>query len=291
MKSALPLFNLRPWLGRETEPGLNIAIGAVPELKDAVHLGPLVQLGPDGACRFAMPEVASYLVNAAGTEITVDPFLPVDEPDISAFLYSTVFAIICFKRGWLPLHAASVRVGDTAVAFCGVSGAGKSTLASRFVAKGVPILSDDVSVLDVSDPAHVRLRPSLPHIKLWSDVMEESDISSDGLIPVRGRINKFYMPLEEEISDMLPLSAVYHLETAHNAEEERITPLSGVDSFLRLNHGIFRRRIGQGLISEQGLFQKLAPVVGSARSYCLRRILSLARADEIVGEILLRERE
>ena len=50
--------------------------------------------------------------------------------------------------GYEPLHATAVVVDGEAVAFLGDCGYGKSTLGAAFLARGFPLLTDDVLALE-----------------------------------------------------------------------------------------------------------------------------------------------
>jgi hypothetical protein len=67
-------------------------------------------------------------------------------------LFGTVTAMICARRGLLPMHGSAVAFGDQATLICGTAGAGKSTTAARLIAQGARFISDDLSVLH-PDPA------------------------------------------------------------------------------------------------------------------------------------------
>lgn len=287
--SAFPLMHLPEWSGSETVPGLEIRAGAVPPLAGARQVSPLLQLADDGCCRFSLPDVASYLVNPDATGVVIDTALPPDASDISAFFFSTVFAIICFKRGWLPLHAASVCVNGRGVLFCGPSGAGKSTLASRFIRKGIPVLADDVSVMDFSDPDRILLRPTLPHLKLWRDIMDQCNIPPDGLTPVRNKIQKYYVPQPNVGRTPVPLSGIYYIGDSRG-QGEVCQPVTGVENFMAVRCGVYRRRLGEALLSKAGLFRLVSHVAGRVPGYRLLREKTLPRADALVAEILAQGR-
>lgn len=54
---------------------------------------------------------------------------------------------IAYRRGLLPLHAASVAIGTECVALCGETGSGKSTLAAALALAGHRLISDDLLVV------------------------------------------------------------------------------------------------------------------------------------------------
>ena len=75
-----------------------------------------------------------------------------DSARVAAELLDPVLLFLLTRRGRVPIHAAGVLVGDTAVVLAGRSGVGKSTLSLAALEAGLPILSDDA--------VYVQLEPS-----------------------------------------------------------------------------------------------------------------------------------
>ena len=287
--SEMPLPDLMTWAGDDRGAELTIRLGAVPPLADPVDDGPLLQIGADGKCRLAVGGVAAFRVDAEGREITVEPYAAIDTPDIRALLFGTVFAIVCFRRKLLPLHASGVRIGDSAVAFAGPSGIGKSTMAASFFKRGYAVVSDDVAVIEPDAPGGPRLLPAFPRLKLWRDVMNGFAFGTDGLERTCGALDKFQLPVNESFAaKSLPLAAVYHLGEVPEARQEEITPLRGVDAFVAMERNIYRRDLGQKLMGSPAIFALSGKVAGAVDSVRFARRISLARAEEIVSEIARR---
>ena len=88
--------------------------------------------------------------------------------DLTAYLYGPVLGFVLRARGRLALHASCVRVGDGAVLLAGPPGAGKSTTAAALAARGLTVVSDDLTALDdASTPP--RAWPAFDHLRLWPD--------------------------------------------------------------------------------------------------------------------------
>jgi hypothetical protein len=68
----------------------------------------------------------------------------------------TLLLFLLTRSGRVPLHAAGVAIGDTAVLLAGPSGSGKSTLSLAAMARGLQILSDDT--------VYIQLQPRL---RIW----------------------------------------------------------------------------------------------------------------------------
>ncbi|NYZ16452.1 hypothetical protein HL658_28245 [Azospirillum sp. RWY-5-1] len=257
--SSLPLPDLLPWTGDDRAPDLIVNVGAVPERLDDPTIDlPLLQIDANGTCRFAMPGVATYLIDPTGHRVIVEPVLPADAPDIRVFLLGTVFGILCYRRGLLPLHASCVRVGGGAVALAGASGIGKSTLAASLLRRGHMILADDVTVIDTSDPAGPRVLPGFPRLKLWRDAMDRLQLSPAGLERTRSELAKFHVPVAEGFcAQPLPLTAVFHLDPDTLPPGGTLRRLRGPEAVVRVERDLYRR----GTMVKMGLS---AQALGSA---------------------------
>lgn len=262
--SALPLPDLLPWTGDGRAAELTVELGPVPQRLPGLTVDrPLIQVSADGTCRFGMPDIAAYLVDPLGRRVIIDTKLPPDAPDIRVFLLGTVLAILCFRRGLLPLHASCVRIGDAAVALAGHSGAGKSTMAAGFRMRGHALLADDVTVLDIAAPGGPRVLPAFPRLKLWRDVMKRMGLSPQGLERTRVELNKFHLPIEDGFCpDPLPLSAVFRLTRVVDPRHTGAHRLSGAGAVATVGWEIYRRGLMDRLGATRRLLPALVPVVG-----------------------------
>ena len=90
--------------------------------------------------------------------------------DLAAYLYGPVLGFVLRAWGRLALHASCVRIGDGAVLLAGPPGAGKSTTAAALAARGLSVLSDDLTALDLDERGDSPLAwPSFDHLRLWPE--------------------------------------------------------------------------------------------------------------------------
>ncbi|HYD69828.1 serine kinase [Azospirillum sp.] len=288
----LPLPDLLPWHGDDRAPDVVIRLGDVPGRPDAPVLdGTLLQVATDGSCRFAIPGVAAYHVDPAGREVTVDvdPAAGRTAPAVRAFLFGTVFAILCFRRGLLPLHASCVRIGGRAIAFAGPSGVGKSTLAAGFVRAGCAVLADDVTVIDPNAPGGPVVLPAFPRLKLWRDAMDGLRLPVEGLERTRAGLDKFLQPLDDAFwPEPLPLDAVYHMSVVAAPQYEGHAPQRGMKAVERLMEAVYRRRLMATLLGDDARALAVAlRVAGGVREHWTwQRTPGLDRLDDEVRAII-----
>lgn len=286
--SDLPLPELVPWTGDDRPCDLEIRLGTVPERLEApVFEGPVLQVGADGTCRFAIEAVATYLVEG-GCRITVQPRLAADVPDIRVFLLGSVFGFLCHQRGLLPLHAGCLGIDGSAVAIAGEAGAGKSTLTAAFLRRGFRVLADDVTVVDTAAPSGPVVLPSFPRIKLWRDAIDGLGYPTAWMERTRADLEKFQLPTGAAFDVApSPLAAVIHLNIVTDERHEALEGLRGFGAMDALTGNIYRRMAAVRMGRKSALLASLMPLV-KLTNLRLSRKRDLSRLDDTVD--LLTER-
>ncbi len=112
--------------------------------------------------------------------------------EVRLFLLGSAWGALCYQRGLLALHASVVEVHGEAVAFCGASGAGKSSAAAWLVARGYPLIGDDLCHFDISG-LQPSVYPSAPRLKLWRDALDQLGWQVDDLERDHFRMEKFHI--------------------------------------------------------------------------------------------------
>jgi len=259
--SAFPIPDLPPWGGDDRVPDVTIDAGTVPG-----RLAPLaaetrrLQAAVDGRCRFAVDGTAAYLVDAAGSRVIVDRQPGAAEADVRLYLLGTVFAILCYKRALLPLHASAVRIGDRILAFSGASGAGKSTLAAALVARGHALASDDVTVVDVSSGPIVA-RPAFPRLRLSQASIEELALDLPALeCEAVDAKRPCVVPAFAE--SPAPLGGIYLLRRARSAAVPRIDLVPGLAAAAELSTAVYRPKIGRAVAGAERMFSAVTALAG-----------------------------
>jgi hypothetical protein len=287
VSSTLAVPDLLPWTGDDRPPDLVIRLGEVPpRLEDPIVERPLLQVGRDGACRFAIPAVGAYLVSPDGREITIAPIVDLGAAEVRTFLFGTVFAAACMRRGLLPLHASCVRFGAKAVAFAGHSGAGKSTLAAMLLRRGYPLLADDMTVIDLDAPGGPMVLPGFPRVKLWRDAMDRLEFSAEGLERARPGLEKYHVPIEAEFCiDPLPLAGLVHIEARTHAPRG-LRRLSVMDGLKSISSVLYRQQMMLRLGLQQQQMQGYAAILGAVGGLrALRRPESSDELDAVLPSL------
>lgn len=288
--SDLPLPDLLPWTGDDRAPDVEIRLGDVPaRLASPVYEGPVLQVAADGTCRYAIADVAAYLVED-GRRVTVRPWMAPEAPDIRVFLLGSVFSILCHQRGLLPLHAGCVEVGGRAVALAGHSCVGKSTLTAAFLRRGHAVLADDVTVVDMNSPGGPLVLPSFPRIKLWRDAMRGLDLPPEGLERSRAQLEKFHVPIKTGFRmEPMALAAVYYLNTVHDPRHAGLKPLRGLAAVEALQDAVYRRGAAYRLGRQAPLMAAAMRLAAAVPGLRLSRVHDLTALDATVTDIAARQ--
>jgi hypothetical protein len=128
-----------------------------------------------------------------------------------AYLLGQVLSFSLLSRGYEPLHATAVVIDGHAIAFLGDCGYGKSTLGAAFVARGFPMLTDDMLALEPRDGRWLA-HGGPPRLKLFPSIARRVLARQNG-----SRLNpgtaKVVLPLtsSQATNRALPLRAVYVL--------------------------------------------------------------------------------
>lgn len=117
--------------------------------------GPRYRLFVDG--------VGWYLISPATDEVWLPP--DADPLRREERLYGIPLALLTSRRGALPLHAATVQIGDVAVALAAPGRHGKTTLAAALMAAGHRLLSEDVSCCTLEADPTVLPGPALLRVR------------------------------------------------------------------------------------------------------------------------------
>jgi hypothetical protein len=208
-------------------------------------------------------------INSEGTEVTV----AADEPGgdlVRTFLLGSVFAILCHKRGLLPLHASCIDIHGRAIALAGASGAGKSVLAAAFMKAGCPVISDDITAIDVAAAGGAMVRASFPQLKLWRDALDGLGFDRDCCRRSRSGIEKFNLACREpSAGPPRRLAGIYHLRRANKGDTCSINRLSAVRALRDTADAVYHGETFAAFLAQSTVFQSVARLFAAAPAYSL----------------------
>jgi hypothetical protein len=152
-----------------------------------------------------------------GSKIIVSPESRSTETGFRFLVSGVALGLLLHLRGLTTLHASAAAVHGHAVAFIGHSGTGKSTTAAALHARGHPIVTDDLLVLNTHGDS-VQAYPGFPHLKLTPESIAQSVHEDPNRIPkIDPEGPKHSLAAEKNfLEDPLPLQCIYTL--AYRAE-------------------------------------------------------------------------
>ncbi len=78
----------------------------------------------------------------------------------------TLLLFLLTRSGRVPVHAACIVIGETAILLAGRSGCGKSSLALAAQRQGLPVLSEDTTYVELEQRLRIRGWPGAIHLNL-----------------------------------------------------------------------------------------------------------------------------
>ena len=184
----------------------------------------------DGDTSYLCWRIVGKFAIRAG-EIIIDAFADVEERIIRLPLLSPVLATVVHQRQFLILHGNAVAVdgNNNAAVFVGRSGQGKSTMSAALYKRGHPLVTDDVTAIDLMSSDVPKVLPSFPQIKLWPESVESAlkeDIES--LARVHPEVEKrVFRTFDNFYSSICNVKKIYVLATG---DKLQIVPLQGQEA-------------------------------------------------------------
>lgn len=194
----------------------------------------------DGSRYLRWAGLFEFLVLPDGRRIRYRRLEQATPESFNVYLLGHVLSFSLLALGIEPLHGTATVVDGNAVVFLGGCGCGKSTLAAALLARGFPVLTDDLVALAARDTVWA-VHPGMPRLKLFPSVARRLLRTAVNAPRMNNGTSKLVLPLGtgQAGREIVPLKAMYVLsqptkrmnsETSH----VRIEPLSERDAFLEV---------------------------------------------------------
>lgn len=279
-----------PELPLSTSAGLpvRILVGVVPAIESPTFSNASF-IASNHELIFQVCDIARYYIRA-GSLVIVEPAAESNELDIRGYLLGNIFAVLCHQRRLLPLHGCAVRMGSGVVAFLGDSGAGKSTLAAFLVARGFPLVADDICLLDPDADPLDRVIPVAPWLKLWRTSLDALGRDQDGLSRTFNDEDKFRVPVgagDQVEESRLPLAALVILRKTTDAGQpptfRRLGPAQSVVETMRFT---YQQYLLQWLGLQEHHFKRTSLAIESTPVFVFERPWGFPEADSVVNALV-----
>ncbi|GAB3881785.1 phosphoenolpyruvate carboxykinase (ATP) [Spirosoma agri] len=219
-----------------------------------------------------------------GNELILDTE-QTDEDLLALFTLSEAIGLILFQKGYFLLHGSAIQLNDKGVVFLGQPGAGKSTTVAAFAQTGIPVLSDDMVCIRLSEGQRPMIIPAFSQIKLWQNAVDGLNLDKTNLAPVREGLTKFSWHESVSFAETaVPLQQIFVLEPPDQAEN---TPIPVAKSQLPiefLNHFPLPDSLLTGRLLKE-YFEKSSLVADSIPLYKLSRPATFPKLHEFVQQL------
>lgn len=221
-------------------------------------------------------QVGTFLVRN-GKEIIIDPLPGVEERVVRLPLLGAVLAVLLHQRGFLVLHASSVAVNSSAVAFIGEKGWGKSTMAATLHARGHNLMADDVVAVDVNNTKSPMVLPGFPQMKLWPEAVASLGDDPETLPQVHPQAEKRACRVTKNfLQEARPLRRIYVLGAGIEPRIKAIQPQEAIPHLISNSYmARFGKQLLQGMEAATHLHQ-CTRLIKNVPIYRLERPRSLS---------------
>ena len=236
---------------------------------------------PGGWSYVRYDDLFDFLISPLGDRVYCRWLADVSMESFQSYALGRIFSFALVKKGYEPLHAATVVVNQKAVAFLGASTYGKSSLAACFVASGYPLLTDDVLRLEEQGNRFLAF-PGPPRLKLFPRIARLYLGDASVGVPMNHlyRSRKFVFSLgpSQACAIPTPLRAIYVVtppRRVYRKQSIAIAPLPGVEALVSIltfthNHELTGR---ERLARQLNAATRLAEMI-PIRSLSYPRVLS-----------------
>ena len=261
---------------------VSISYGKVPkQIDNPIKVGVAFQ-AKQNEFLLEVKDVATYFVKD-GKEIIVER-LGGEDNEINLFLLGSAFGAVIYQLKKIPFHGSTVVINDKAVIISGVSGVGKSTTVANITTKSIPLLSDDVTVLNEKN-GNVIASPGFPQVKLWLDSLEKMDISPDNLKRIRPQLEKYKFPISNFIEEEKVVDSIFIIQQKNTLGVE-LEEIKGSEKFKILTKNTYRKQYVPALKLEQEQFKIVALLASRVKLYIIKRPSATNTVNEVSDLII-----
>ncbi|ARU54383.1 MAG: hypothetical protein MI864_03045 [Pseudomonadales bacterium] len=217
-----------------------------------------------------------YIENGNCVIIAPDP--EVDINSIKTILLGSIFGVLLYQRGQLPLIGSAILHNNRAFLLLGKSAAGKSTLAAALMQRGFSVLSDHLCSIGESASAQI----GYPFLQLWQDATQMLQINTSQATPIRPGHNKLQLPIEQNLNSSSFVVGGIYLLTPSSQTQMYLQDLYGFNKFESVRD---MRYLGHLCESPEGRFGRHNYLTQLVQSCSVKR-LHFERTKKTINQVV-----
>lgn len=265
---------------------VDITISEVKALSEPIFSKENEYLWESSATRFAqrIPNVAEYLVTY-GKQIEIARLEDSSDIDVRLYLLGSIIGALLQQRGFLTLHASTIKTELGAVLFIGKSGAGKSTLLNALLQHGYSMMCDDVTPVKLSNKRLTTIA-GFPRSRLWADSAAKLAHDTQTLERVGSDIEKYAIPVKNQFyNGEAPIQHIFIL-SSHNQDKILQKKQTLSESFEWLQQYTYRKRFVRGNALMKNQFEMVTTLSQKIPLTQFTRPEHLFLLDELVEKVI-----
>jgi hypothetical protein len=290
VESDLAFPELTPWEGVDDRAfDIEFRLGHVEPLQTADAAGEKFQVQGKNRLVFLIEGVGRVLIED-GKRIVFNAWPDSDPQRVRLNFIGTVQSILWHQRGYIPLHASAVKVGERAIAVGGPTRGGKSAIAAALTARGCPLVADDFTVVDWAQKPPLVL-PGYQKLRLWKDAAVELDVLDAVVAKAHPAMDKYVVAPAKTFSGEAPALTDLFLLAGERGEELHIERLRAVPSFQNLLAAVHMPDEARALGLQSQIFSSLNAIVSSVNIWQVTAPDDLRRVRDVADAVLRRVAE
>ena len=241
----------------------------------------LVQFGEEEGFELVYSDGARFVTDGAATRLWGTYQAPLTPEDMQVYLLGPVMGFLLRRRHITCLHSSAIEIEGQAVCLCGDAGQGKSTTAAALALRGLPVVAEDIVVLQETAGGFFAV-PGYPRVCLWPESVQMLFGSESALPLLTPTWEKRFLPLDGQRSKFamqkLPLGLIYIFgDRVADDQAPRIEKLTPRDALLALVRNTYMNWV-LGREQRASEFESLSRLVEQLN---VRRIVPHAQAAKI----------
>jgi hypothetical protein len=226
------------WVTNGLQLNSRVLVDRFSEKRSADPTFRLIEHGNGECHELRYEDETTFVVNGAADRVWGSVQPPLTNEDLATYFLGPVMGFILRQRRVTCLHASAVELQGQGVVFAGDAGYGKSTTVGALALRGVPVMTDDIVPLELTQ-GEIRVRPGYPRVCLWPEAVENLMGKAEALPKLTPTWEKHFLPLDgvrgKFAGEKRPLGLIYvFAERSQETNAPRIEEMQPREALVEL---------------------------------------------------------